>query len=262
MTEQDSLRRRRQTERPAERHTVRPTVRQALAELHGAQKTSKGAPAYSRYVNRRLGRWLAACAAAAGLSPNQVTALSAVCTFTGIGLLATVPPGAVTALLVCALLVLGYALDSADGQLARLQGTGSAAGEWLDHTVDAFKVGTVHLAVLICWWRWFDLPPAWYLVPLAFQAAATVHFFATLLMDQLRRARRGNRGTRLAGDGSSSALYSLAVVPTDFGLLCLVFLLLAVPPAFVAVYALLAALTWAFLILALGKWYREVAAWS
>ena len=238
------------------------STRQALAALAGAQKTSKGAPAYSRFINRRLGRFLAAGAYGAGLRPNHITAASAACTFTGIGLLAAGPLSTLTAVLIASLLVLGYALDSADGQLARLQGTGSAAGEWLDHTVDAFKVGTIHLAVLMCWWRSYDLDPHWYLVPLAFQAGATVHFFATLLMDQLRRARRGHAGTRLAGEGDSSTLYALAVLPTDFGLLCLLFLLLTAPTVFTAAYTLLAVLTWAFLVLALGKWYREVKSWS
>ena len=48
-----------------------------------------------------------------------------------------------------ACLVLGYALDAADGQLARLRGGGSPAGEWLDHMVDAAKISSLHLAVLI-----------------------------------------------------------------------------------------------------------------
>lgn len=245
-----------------QRTLARLSTRAALAALAHAQKTSKGAPAYSRFINRRLGRLFAAWAYSAGFSPNHLTAASAACTFAGIGLLAAGPLSVLAAVLVASLLVLGYALDSADGQLARLQGTGSAAGEWLDHTVDAFKVGTIHLAVLVCWWRSYDLEPLWYLVPLAFQAGATVHFFATLLMDQLRRARRGDGGTRLAGDGHSSVLYSLAVLPTDFGLLCVLFLLLAAPPAFAAAYTLLAALTWGFLVLALGKWYREVRSWN
>ena len=42
-----------------------------VRELAAAQKTAaRGAPAYSRYINRRLGRLLAAAALRAGLGPN------------------------------------------------------------------------------------------------------------------------------------------------------------------------------------------------
>ncbi|MDN3905261.1 CDP-alcohol phosphatidyltransferase family protein [Arthrobacter sp. YD2] len=246
----------------AARTSAGPGYRDAVARLSTAQKTSKGAPAYSRYINRRLGRYLAALAHQAGLRPNQVTAISAVCTFSGIATAVLAGPGPLAAIVIPALLILGYALDSADGQLARLTGGGSPAGEWLDHTVDAFKVGSIHLAVLVCWWRFFPLETAWLLVPLIFQVAATVHFVSTLLMDQLRRGNRAHHGTLVAGDGHSSALYSLAVVPTDFGLMCLVFFLFAWPAAFVGVYSALCAATVAFLLLALRKWYREVKAWN
>lgn len=239
---------------------AQPKIREALAGLSTAQKSSKGAPAYSRYVNRRLGRYLAAASFAAGLSPNQVTALSAVSTFSAIGVLVAVQPSPASSLAVCLLLVLGYALDSADGQLSRLTGKGSMAGEWLDHTVDAFKVGSIHLAFLVCWWRFYELDAAWLLVPLLFQVLATAHFFSTLLMDQLRRSRRS--GGALPGAESSSMLYSLAVLPTDFGVICVMTVVLWIPWLFIGVYALLFAATAVFLILALGKWYREVKSWS
>ncbi len=246
----------------AARTTAGPGYRESVARLATAQKTSKGAPAYSRYINRRLGRYLAALAHQMGLQPNQVTAISAVCTFAGIAAVMLAGPGPVAAVVIPALLVVGYALDSADGQLARLTGRGSSAGEWLDHTVDAFKVGSIHLAVLVCWWRFFSLETPWLLVPLAFQVAATVHFVSTLLMDQLRRSKRSDHGTLMEGEGNSSPLYSLAVVPTDFGLMCLVFFLLAWPAAFVGAYSALCAATIAFLLLALRTWYREVKAWN
>ncbi|MHA7239313.1 CDP-alcohol phosphatidyltransferase family protein [Arthrobacter sp. TMS1-12-1] len=235
--------------------------REALESLAGAQKTSKGAPAYSRYINRRLGRILAAAAYTRGLTPNQVTVVSAAATLSGLAFLVLTDPTTGTAFLVAGLLALGYALDSADGQLARLTGKGSAAGEWLDHTVDAFKQGSVHLCVLVCWWRYFDLDSAWLIVPLVFQVLDTVHFFSTLLIDHLRRARRSGQSVPATGR-SSSAAYSLAVLPTDFGLLCVLFVLLVAPPVFVGAYTLLMLASAAFLALALPKWYREVKSWS
>jgi phosphatidylglycerophosphate synthase len=246
--------------------TMRPgaqlVFREALDSLAGAQKTSKGAPAYSRYINRRLGRILAAAAYSRNLTPNQVTVISAVATFSGLALLVLTDPTSGTALLVSALLILGYALDSADGQLARLTGKGSAAGEWLDHTVDAFKEGSVHLCVMICWWRYLDLDSIWLIVPIAFQILGTAHFFSLLLIDQLRRAHRAKSSAPAEEKFKSSLLYSLAVLPTDFGLLCVLFILLLVPAVFVGAYGLLMLANAAFLALALPKWYREVKSWS
>ena len=60
----------------------------------------------------------------------------------------------------------GYALDSADGQVARLTGGGSLLGEWLDHMIDSTKIAALHLAVLLHACRHTDLPAGWLLVPL------------------------------------------------------------------------------------------------
>ena len=236
----------------------RRTYREAVAELRQHQKTNKGSPAYGRYVNRPLGRRLAALAYRIGRTPNQVTAASALCTFSAIAVIATVDPTVLTALATCALLVLGYALDSADGQLARLRGGGSVVGEWLDHVVDALKISTLHLAVLLQWHEFGDRSETALLVPLGFSAVASVLFFTIILNDQIRRARRGTTDMLLEGAGSSSVLYSLAVTPTDYGLLCLVFALQGWATAFTWVYGAVFAATAAFLVLALTKWFREM----
>jgi phosphatidylglycerophosphate synthase len=231
---------------------------QALTALRHAQKTSKGAPAYSRFVNRRLGRLFAAAAYTVSMTPDQVTAVSAAFTFTGIATIATVSPSPASSAAVCVLLVVGYALDSADGQLARLRGGGSIAGEWLDHVVDAIKIATLHVAVLVSWYRFSDESGAALLIPLAYQAVASVQFFVVILNDRIRRAQRGSSAMILAGEGSSSALYALAVIPTDDGLLFLTLSLMFVHAAFQWVYGALMAANLGFLLLALVKWNREM----
>jgi phosphatidylglycerophosphate synthase len=232
--------------------------RDALSTLRERQKTTKGAPAYSRYVNRRLGRVLAALAYTLGRTPNQVTALSAAFTFSGILTIALARPTILTSVASAACLVIGYALDAADGQLARLRGGGSVAGEWLDHVVDCIKIATLHLAVLIQWFRFSDRPDVELLIPLGFSAVASVMFFTIILNDQLRRAHRGSAEMLLQGEGTSSTLYSLAVVPTDYGLLCAVFLLQFWTVGFTWVYGALFLANAAFLVLALIKWFREM----
>ena len=119
--------------------------------------------------------------------PNQVSLISAAFTFTGIVLLATVPPSIVLGIIVWLLLAVGYAWDSADGQVARLRGGGSLAGEWLDHVLDSTKLVALPLAVAIGWYRFFPLPSdLWLLVPLGFAVISTVTFFGMILNDLLR----------------------------------------------------------------------------
>lgn len=234
----------------------------AMSRLSAAQKSSSGAAAYSRFVNRPLGRPLAALAYAGGLTPTQVTLCSAAATFSAIALIALIDPTWWSSALVALLLVLGYALDSADGQLARLTGTGSLAGEWLDHFFDATKAATLHAAVLICWFRFFDLPMPWLAVPLVFGAVASVFFFGLIATDFLRRVHRAQHPV-VEGAGSTEAwrnspLYSLAVLPTDYGFLCLTFVLLWMQPVFVAVYSLLAVANVLVLGLAAARWYGSL----
>lgn len=233
--------------------------RPVFQQLSVAQKPSKGAPAYSRYINRPLGRRLAAAAYVLGLTPNAVTYISAICTFSGLLLVVLVPPAWWLGIVVSALLVLGYALDSADGQVARLRGGGSLEGEWLDHTIDAAKITLVHLAVILAAYRYFDVSEAWLLVPLGFLLVDNVKFFGTILKDLLiarHAARAGVPVPQVAGGTRRSFL----MLPTDYGVQCLAFLLLGVPTVFFVFYTGLFAATAAFLLLALVKWYHDMKA--
>jgi phosphatidylglycerophosphate synthase len=231
---------------------------ETLGRLSSAQKGAQGAPAYSRFVNRKLGRLLAALAYQVGLTPNAVTAISAVFTATGIALLALVSPSWGLGLAVTGCLAVGYAFDAADGQLARLRGGGSPAGEWLDHMVDAVKTSSLHLAVLIGAYRFGIVPRgAWLLVPLGFSVVAAVLFFGTILNEALRERHGAITRARPTSD-RPSVLRSLLVVPTDYGLLCWVFVLLGAPTVFFGVYTFLFVATAGYLALACVKWFREI----
>lgn len=232
----------------------------ALRELRTAQKTAKGVSLYSRYVNRPAGRVFAAAAHRTGLSPNQVTLLSAVCSFAGVAAVALVRPSWPLALGVYAALAVGFALDSADGQLARLRGGGSPAGEWLDHVVDCAKIVTLHAAVLVSFHRFFALSgprgSLWLLLPLAFQTVAVLIFFGGLLADKLKR----QAGRPPAAGAGPSRLRAVALLPVDHGVFCAVFLLLGSRTLFRAGYALLFVCYAVFLVAFLVKWFRELSA--
>ncbi|GIG38663.1 CDP-alcohol phosphatidyltransferase family protein [Cellulomonas phragmiteti] len=234
------------------------TFRQTLGRLASAQKgAARSAPAYSRFVNRRIGRVLAAWAYRRGLSPNAVTGISALCTFSAVALLALVAPSTLVGVVVSVLLVLGYAFDSADGQVARLTGTGSAAGEWLDHMVDATKIVTLPIALGIGMYR-FDVveDDLWLLVPLLHVVAGSVYFFGMILTEQMRRAA-GVVSTAATG-GRAPWLRSVLGIPTDYGTTCLVFVLLGVPTVFLVGYAAIVAATVVVALAAAVSWYGQL----
>lgn len=233
------------------------TFRGTLDRLAGAQKgAARSAPAYSRFVNRRLGRVLAAWAYRRGLSPNAVTGISALCTFTAIALLPLVAPSALLGVVVSLLLVLGYAFDSADGQVARLTGKGSPAGEWLDHMVDATKIVTLPLALGVGLYRFDVVDDVWLLVPALHAVAGSVYFFGMILTEQMRRAA-GVVSTAATG-GRAPWLRSVLGIPTDYGTTCLVFLLLSVPTAFFVGYAAIVAATLVVAVAAAVSWYGQL----
>jgi phosphatidylglycerophosphate synthase len=234
--------------------------RRNVEALRSAQKPSRGTAAYSRLVNRPAARKVAAAADLVGLSPNQVTALSAALSAAGLVLLACLAPSWWLAVSVSLLLAGGYVLDSVDGQLARLRGSGSLRGEYLDHTVDCVKTCALHLAVLVSWYRF---PPvddrAWLLVPIGFELVDMVSFFGLVSMPLLRKLHGA------AGPASAPSTVTpehpwrmWVILPTDYGVFCWLFLLMAWPPLFVAGYTSLFAVNAVVLVPVLRKWWREL----
>lgn len=86
-------------------------------------------------------------------------------------------------------------------------------------------------------------------------------FCAGLLREQL-----GKAATRTAPAGATAApapvsrLRAVALLPADYGVFCLVFLLLGDETAFRTGYAVLAAVHALFLVAFLVKWFRELRA--
>jgi phosphatidylglycerophosphate synthase len=237
----------------------KPGFTETVRRLAGAQKPpAKGSPAYSRFVNRKIGRVLAAASYQLNLTPNQVTFISAVFSALAIAMIALVRPTPLVAILIALALLLGYAFDSADGQLARLRGGGSPAGEWLDHVVDSVKTSALHLAVLIGWYQFYGVNEHTLLIPIGFTLVAAVFFFVQILTDQLRRAHP-SQAPAPADASWTAILRSLIVAPTDYGLLCMIFVLYAWHDGFIVVYSLMLAGTALFMVAALPKWYREVS---
>ncbi|MEQ1785935.1 MAG: CDP-alcohol phosphatidyltransferase family protein [Acidimicrobiales bacterium] len=248
----------------------RGTYAEAIDRLASAQKGSRNAPAYSRWVNRPLGRRFAAAAYLAGLTPDRVTGISACFTFAGIGIVAATAPQPLLGVLISALLVIGYALDSADGQLARLRGGGTPRGEWLDHVTDAVKNASLHLAVVISWYRSGEAEllgstsSALLLIPLAYAVVWSTQFYAKSLTDQLRLQHGGPAHPTTAEGVAEPAPWigSLLTLPNDYGLLCLVFATIGIPALFTPLYLVLLVASTVFLVASLARWSRELRAHS
>lgn len=225
--------------------------REARAKLGGAQKSAIGVPAYLRFVNRKAGGWLASVGFGLGWTPNHLTAISALCSWAGIAVLALAEPSWPLSILIAVLLLVGYAFDSGDGQLARVRGGGRPSGEWLDHVVDIAKTASLHAGVAVSLFRWPDgLDEAWLLLPLAFGIVQVTFFFGMMLRDQL-----GGRPDR-AGAPPATVAKSVALLPLDYGTLGFVFVLRAWTDGFVAVYAALFAYLALFSVRSLLKAYR------
>lgn len=228
------------TGRPRSDQSPRP-YRLNLARLAAAQKSGVGVPPYTRYLNRPLGRRLAAAFAGTRLTPNGVTWLSLLASFSGLTLFCLFPPSIGVGLVVGVFLVLGYALDSADGQLARLRGTGGPAGEWLDHVGDQFRQICLHGAVAVYLFRFVDGLPSWVLLlPLWFGVVVSTRFVSQVLAEQLRhRAGPPSQAGPPAESDRSAARRALLQTPADPGVLCVVFLTAGLPSLFLGCYLVL-----------------------
>ncbi len=127
--------------------------------------------------------------------------------------------------------------------------------------IDSGKIVCLHLAVLIMLARQVALPSPWLLlVPMIFAVVSSVHFFGMILVEQLAREHRAKRQLPTPAKEPASRAKTLAKIPTDYGVLCLAFLLLGAPMIFFGLYSLLALGSAGYLVLILRKWYGDVAA--
>ncbi len=234
--------------------------RDALSQLSAAQKPAYGAPAYSRFINRPVGRRIAAAAYVMQLTPNGVTAISA--TLSGIGVLVVAlgPITVATGVIAAVLFALGYAFDSADGQLARLTKTGGPAGEWLDHVVDMAKTVLFHGAMLFSLiLHTSAVPPGLAALVVGFTTVSVVAFFAWLLVDLLRRTASEPSVPTNRPNDKAPLLRSLLRLPSDYGVLCWVLVLWGTS-LFWWAYGLLFLANLLILVAALPVWFRQAKA--
>lgn len=225
-------------------------IAESLRLLDAAQKPGVGVPAYTRWVNRRTARYLCAVAERVGATPSAVSVMSILVTFSGLAaflLLHRTPM--LAGVLAAALLALGYALDSADGQLARLQKTSSLQGEWLDHTLDAVRLPAVHLTIAAGFLM--EGLPLIAVAAAVFSVIASASFLSQNLGGLLRDRSQTDRTV-------TRRHQSWLLLPADPGVLCWSFVLWPVTPLFSAVYLALLATNFLHITLSTGRRWAEL----
>lgn len=232
------------------------SLREIIDALGAAAKTPRGVSVYSVRVNRVGGRWIAAVAYKIGMTPNQVTVLSGLVSAAGILGLAALHPSVPLGVACSLALVLGFMLDSADGQVARLRRMSSPAGEWLDHCVDAACKLGLHAAVLVAWLR-LDYADSRLLLPLAFQFVAVLFFFGGTLAGVLR-----HRAAELPGATAVPSLRDrvapVVLLPVDHGVVALMFMTWGWQGAFTGVYTASLALHVLYSLVFARHWFQEL----
>lgn len=115
-------------------------------QLVASSKKSKTG-IYTYYVNRNAAIPVTWLMWKIGLTPNAVSLISFTVTHVALALLIALGASAPVAIGAYLLLVLGYILDSSDGQLARVSGKISRLGEWIDHSFDIIKLLTINMTL-------------------------------------------------------------------------------------------------------------------
>lgn len=197
---------------------------------------------------------------AAKLTPNQVTGISALLSAIAIVVIAIAPISIVTGVIAAILYALGYAFDSADGQLARLTKTGGPAGEWLDHVVDMGKTVLFHGAIIFSLiFHGATIPVAMFAIIIGYTTVSVVAFFAWLLVDLLQRSHKTTTTAASRPPDHAPLMRSLLRLPSDYGLLVWVMIFWSTI-IFWWLYVLLFIANLLILLLALPVWFKQAKA--
>lgn len=207
-----------------------PVVNPAPAYAEFASlRHSAGGHLLTRLVSQRLGAVIAWLASRAGFSPSAVTLLGTLVFLLSGILYVSLPQGAAYALLCLALLQLAYALDCADGQLARATARTSAFGAWLDVACDYVRNIVLGMAVAI-WLARNQVTLEW-----AVTAGAVFSAGAAVQLHTVTVLRRDQREARLLTTGAASRARLLLTSALDSATVLLLLALLRLwPPVLMA----------------------------
>lgn len=233
------------------------SIKNNYRNLAASQKKGAGTPAYTRFVNRHLGRLLASVLAAFNFSPNIISLISSAITITCFiifTLLSQVSIIQSSALVI--LLYFAYALDSADGQVARLLDKQSKNGEWLDHTLDAIKIPLGHGVAILLIIKNIPTNKLLIIFYLTIISIASANFLSGILKSKLLSSPTTPKHKIIKG--RNSVIRSFLTLPLDYGLFILIFLFSFNSEWFINIYNLWGMIFVLFSTISLLKSWQEL----
>jgi phosphatidylglycerophosphate synthase len=120
------------------------------------------------------------------IRPNVVTLAAAALMLLAAGLVAGGASGWAGRAVIAAAMAMALVLDTTDGRLARLQGTSSTFGRWLDHCLDEVTDLALHAAIA---WAAFvrAAAPVWLLLGIAYASGKYLFLVQSTWGDELER---------------------------------------------------------------------------
>jgi hypothetical protein len=121
------------------------------------------------------------------IRPNLLTVAAGALMLTAAGMVAALEDAWIARALVALALSTALVLDTADGRLARLQGTSSAFGRWLDQVLDELADLALHAAIA---WAAFcrDGHPGWLVLGMTYASAKYLFLIQSHLGNELEAA--------------------------------------------------------------------------
>lgn len=231
--------------------------------LRLSQKKGTGTPLYTRFVNRWLGQVFASIFAKWNASPNTISYISAIISLgTYISFLFITDLSIYHSLILYFLLVIGFALDSADGLVARLLSKQSVKGEWLDHSFDAIKIPLGHGVAFLLIINGIELSIYMQLFLLLILVAASSQFLSNILKGVLRDkkdTKDSHTKEHTFDIRSKSFIRSVLTLPLDYGLFMIFFIFTPYIDLFYKIYAVWGGFYILFTILSFVKSSKEIS---
>ncbi|MBN1971470.1 MAG: CDP-alcohol phosphatidyltransferase family protein [Candidatus Delongbacteria bacterium] len=227
-------------------------------KLKYLQKGSLGTPAYTRYINRWFGRLFASFIALFEITPNAISLLSSIITLISFILFLLLNKiHFFTSLVLVILLMLGYALDSADGQLSRLLIKQSKRGEWLDHTLDAIKIPLGHGVAIFYIINTWAINHSWFVLYLILLSLTSGRFLSNILKTKLidYKSKKSQ-----VDSTNNDVIKSILLLPEDYGVYILLFLFTCKPNLFFVAYTIWGSIIILLSIFGLIKSWRDFSA--
>jgi phosphatidylglycerophosphate synthase len=158
-----------------------------------------------------LARRLAEYLCPTSIRPNALTLTSGALMLSAAGLIAAGPDDWSSRFAVSLSMALALVLDTADGRLARLQGTSSAFGRWLDQVLDELADLALHAAIA---WAAFrrDANAVWLVMGIIFVSGKYLFLVQSLLGNELEAQETPRSGLMESAAGTPDPARSPAVL--------------------------------------------------